>query len=69
MTKKQIIEELKNVNEAYKASLVFGICPNEYTEEYVNGTRKYSGLRPEYIAREMSEIIDKFINKQWKENI
>ena len=63
MKKKEIIQELKIANLAYKASLQYGTCPHEYTEEYVEGTRKYGGLRPEYVAREMSEIISLFKDK------
>lgn len=63
MKKKEIIKELKIANLAYKTSLQYGTCPYEYTEEYVVGTIKYGGLRPEYIAREMSELIDQFKDK------
>lgn len=64
MKKKEIIKELKIANKAYIAALQNGSCPHEFTEEYVEGTRMYGGLIPEYIAREMSDLINQFKNKK-----
>lgn len=63
MKKKEIIKELIDANHALKLSFIWGIVPVEYSENFAPETRKYAGLKSEYVAREMSELIDKFKHK------